>query len=56
MAAGDTVVFDIDNASFDSVLRIYNTGGLIIAQNDDGASDGGSATDSVAKRTDPAAS
>src|SRR5690606_37849577 len=47
VAAGDTVVFDIDNASFDSVLRVYNAGGAQLAQNDDDAAvDDGPPTDS----------
>lgn len=46
VAAGDTVVFDIDNASFDSVLRLYSADLVRLAQNDDSASDGGPATDS----------
>ncbi|WP_332653864.1 M10 family metallopeptidase C-terminal domain-containing protein [Brevundimonas sp.] len=46
VAAGETVVFDIDNATFDSVLRIYDAGNVLLVQNDDSASDGGPATDS----------
>ena len=46
VAAGDTVVFDIDNATFDSVLRVYTGGGVQLAQNDDSSADGGAATDS----------
>ncbi|NJC41309.1 serralysin [Brevundimonas alba] len=52
VAAGETVVFDIDNASFDSVLRIYDAGNVRLAQNDDAATgDGGSATDSALSYT-----
>ena len=46
VAAGETIVFDIDNATFDSVLRIYDAGNVLLVQNDDSASDGGPATDS----------
>lgn len=51
VAAGETVFFDIDNASFDSVLRILDAGGTQLAQNDDAANDGGSATDSSLSHT-----
>ena len=51
VAAGDTVVFDIDNASFDSVLRVYNADGAQLAQNDDDAADGGPPTDSGLSHT-----
>ena len=37
--AGDTVIFDIDNASFDSTLRLYDAGGTQLANNDDGGPD-----------------
>ncbi|RZJ29867.1 MAG: hypothetical protein EON85_06085, partial [Brevundimonas sp.] len=37
---------DIDNASFDSTLRLFNAEGGEVASNDDDASDGGAATDS----------
>lgn len=53
--AGETVVFDIDNASFDSVLRIVDAGGVQLAQNDDSAGDGGAATDSGLSHTFAAA-
>ncbi|MGV3580265.1 M10 family metallopeptidase C-terminal domain-containing protein [Brevundimonas sp.] len=46
VAAGTRVDFDIDGASFDSTLRIFNAGGTELAQNDDSASDGFNATDS----------
>ncbi len=46
VVAGETVTFDIDNASFDSTLRLMNSGGLELANNDDDAGDGGPATDS----------
>ncbi|WP_420479211.1 M10 family metallopeptidase C-terminal domain-containing protein, partial [Brevundimonas sp. FT23028] len=45
-AAGIQVVIDIDNASFDSTLRLFDAIGSEIANNDDDASDGGNATDS----------
>ena len=51
VAAGETVVFDIDNASFDSVLRIFNESNVQVAQNDDNAADGGPATDSGLSHT-----
>ncbi|MFN3557878.1 MAG: M10 family metallopeptidase C-terminal domain-containing protein [Brevundimonas sp.] len=40
------VVIDVDNASFDSTLRLYAADGTEIANNDDDAADGGSETDS----------
>ncbi|RZJ80280.1 MAG: hypothetical protein EON88_32145, partial [Brevundimonas sp.] len=40
------VVIDVDNASFDSTLRLYSADGTEIANNDDDAADGGSETDS----------
>ncbi|RZJ96584.1 MAG: hypothetical protein EON88_06850, partial [Brevundimonas sp.] len=40
------VVIDIDNASFDSTLRLFDADGIELASNDDDASDGGSQTDS----------
>ena len=55
VAAGETVFFDIDNASFDSVLRILNASGTQLAENDDAASDGGSSTDSSLSHTFAAA-
>jgi serralysin len=55
VTAGETVVFDIDNASFDSVLRIYDGANNRVAQNDDNASDGGPATDSNLSHTFTAA-
>ncbi len=36
--AGETVRFDIDNASFDSTLRLFDVGGTELASNDDGPS------------------
>jgi serralysin len=41
VAAGDQVVFDIDNAQFDSTLRIFDASGVEIAKNDDGGTDNG---------------
>ena len=46
LAAGASVVIDIDNASFDSTLRVYNSAGAEIAANDDSNPDGGNGTDS----------
>ena len=42
VVAGDTVVFDIDNASFDSTLRVLTGAGDELAKNDDSGSDVGS--------------
>ena len=46
VVAGDVVVFDIDNATFDSTLRLFDSNGQELAKNDDNASDGGEQTDS----------
>lgn len=46
VAAGQTIVIDIDEASFDTTLRLYNSQGVEIALNDDANPDGGAATDS----------
>lgn len=46
VAAGETVTFDIDNANFDSTLRIFDGANVELAANDDDASDGGPQTDS----------
>lgn len=47
VTAGVAVTFDIDNASFDSTLRLFNAQGVEMSINDDGSvSDGGSQTDS----------
>ncbi|MDP1912757.1 M10 family metallopeptidase C-terminal domain-containing protein [Brevundimonas sp.] len=51
VTAGETVTFDIDNASFDSTLRLMTAAGDELANNDDSASDGGSATDSMLTHT-----
>ncbi|GAA0651323.1 M10 family metallopeptidase C-terminal domain-containing protein [Brevundimonas lenta] len=52
VVAGDTVFVDIDNASFDSVLRIFDGTGLELARNDDAAADSdGSRTDSSISHT-----
>jgi Ca2+-binding RTX toxin-like protein len=51
VAAGETVVFDIDNASFDSTLRLMTSTGSELANNDDNAADGGSSTDSFLTHT-----
>lgn len=37
--AGETVTFDIDATTFDSTLRLFNSGGTELANNDDGGSD-----------------
>ena len=46
VVAGDQVTLDIDNASFDSVLRILNGDGIQFAVNDDALTPDGQATDS----------
>ncbi|HEY0600924.1 M10 family metallopeptidase C-terminal domain-containing protein [Brevundimonas sp.] len=52
VAAGETVVFDIDNASFDSVVRVFDAGGTQLAQNDDSAAgETGPETDSRLSHT-----
>ncbi len=51
VTAGETVTFDIDNASFDSTLRLVDFGGVELASNDDNAADGGSETDSSLTHT-----
>ena len=51
VVAGETVTFDIDNASFDSTLRLLTAASDELANNDDDASDGGSATDSSLTHT-----
>lgn len=47
-AGGTTISVDIDNASFDSVVRIYDANGNLLATNDDGSvgADSGPSTDS----------
>ena len=55
VTAGETVIFDIDSASFDSTLRLMTAAGDELANNDDSASDGGSATDSMLTHTFAAA-
>jgi len=44
---GETVIFDIDGAGFDSTLRLMNGAGVELANNDDNGSDGGGSTDSM---------
>jgi serralysin len=51
VTAGETVVFDIDNATFDSTLRLLDFGGTELASNDDNATDGGAETDSALTHT-----
>ena len=51
VTAGETVVFDIDNATFDSTLRLLDFGGTELASNDDNAADGGAETDSSLTHT-----
>lgn len=41
VTAGAKVVFDIDGASFDSTLRLYDAGGVLLDSNDDGDEDDG---------------
>jgi Ca2+-binding RTX toxin-like protein len=55
VTAGETVTFDIDNASFDSTLRLMTAAGAELANNDDSASDGGPSTDSLLTHTFAAA-
>ena len=55
VAAGETVNFDIDGASFDSTLRLFDASGVEMASNDDNASDGGDSTDSGLSHTFPIA-
>ena len=52
--AGGRIVIDIDNASFDSTLRLFNAAGAELASNDDANPDGGSAQDSLITFTVPA--
>ncbi|WIY70082.1 M10 family metallopeptidase C-terminal domain-containing protein [Aquidulcibacter paucihalophilus] len=51
VTAGETVNFDIDNATFDSTLRLFDGAGVELASNDDSASDGGESTDSALSHT-----
>ncbi|MBB5745303.1 M10 family metallopeptidase C-terminal domain-containing protein [Brevundimonas variabilis] len=54
VAAGDVVRFDIDNASFDAALRLFDANGVELTQNDDaatGTGDGGASTDSLISYT-----
>lgn len=56
--AGDVVRFDIDGASFDAALRLFDAAGTELNQNDDmdpNQSDGGSRTDSLLSYTFTAA-
>lgn len=46
VAAGTKVDFDIDGASFDSTLRLFDASGAQLAENDDSATDGFNETDS----------
>jgi len=46
VAAGQTMLLDIDNGSFDTTLRLFGPNGVEIASNDDANPDGGPATDS----------
>lgn len=58
VAAGTTVTFDIDGASFNSTLRLFNAQGSELANNDDAAvavRDGGATTDSHLTFTFPSA-
>ena len=55
VTAGETVNFDIDNASFDSTLRLFDAGGVELASNDDNNADGGPSTDSALSHTFPTA-
>ena len=55
VTAGETVTFDIDNASFDSTLRLQTGEGVELANNDDNNADGGPSTDSFLTHTFAAA-
>lgn len=46
VSAGQSVTFDIDGASFDSVIRIFDANGVEMIQNDDGDLKDGASTDS----------
>lgn len=47
VVAGEQVILDIDNASFDATLRLFNASGTLLTENDDGTvADGGASTDS----------
>ena len=54
--SGSAVTIDIDNAAFDSVVRIFNSSGSLLATNDDGSTSGdaGNDTDSALTFTIPA--
>ena len=51
VGAGQTVRFDIDGASFDSTLRLFDGGGTELAQNDDAADVGEESTNSAISYT-----
>ncbi|WP_395650153.1 M10 family metallopeptidase C-terminal domain-containing protein [Brevundimonas sp.] len=51
VAANTTVRFDIDGASFDSTLRLFDGGGTELAQNDDAADVGEESTNSALSYT-----
>ena len=56
-ASGSSITIDIDNASFDSVVRILDSAGNVLAENDDGTAgtgDGGNQTDSALTFVTPA--
>lgn len=46
---GTSITIDVDNATFDSVIRIYDSSGSLLATNDDGSTlgDSGQETDSA---------
>lgn len=46
VVAGESVTFDIDNASFDTVIRIMTQSGVVLATNDDAIPPDGQTTDS----------
>lgn len=46
VSAGGVITLDIDGASFDSTLRLFDANGKELAANDDGNPDGGNRTDS----------
>ncbi len=55
VVAGETVIFDIDGASFDSTLRLMTSAGDELANNDDNNGDNSGSTDSMLTHTFAAA-
>lgn len=46
VVAGEQIIIDIDNASFDSVIKVMTAGGVVLATNDDAFPSDGQPTDS----------